>query len=453
VLVVHVAHGTRHPTPGRRHPAPGTERHPFGRLILGIVVISSLTSCGKKGPPLAPLVKIPTPPANFTAERRGSDVKVQFAVPTANTDGSKPANIERIDVYGFTGSFLVNDDQLLKLGTRVASLPVKAPRNPDAIDEPDEADEAPAEPDLESKGLDQGSLAQLEDPLTQAAFQTIELPRDRHKPASPSDADGVPGPLAGPPSSVPWRIYVAVGVNKGGHRRSISKRVTVPLVPAPGPPSGPQISYDETTLTLTWTSSPSIVQIQPPATGDLLPARFFGMDLPSFSYHVYEVSPHPAADSGTSGAPALDVRLTNEPVSEPRYVDTRMDWGATRCYTVRTVETVAGLPIESEALPPKCETLKDRFPPAAPKDLQLVQGESRIDLIWESNNEKDLAGYVVLRGTTPTDELEPITPVPIQQSTFTDPVQAGMRYWYAVQAIDKAGNASPPSDRKSEVAR
>ena len=423
------------------------------RGAIGILVVCSLVSCGKKGPPLAPLVKIPAPPADFTAERRGSDVKMQFAVPTANTDGSKPANIERIDVYGFTGPAAVSDDQLLKLGTRVASLPIKAPRDPDATDECDEPDESPEEPDLESQGLDQGAVAQLEDPLTQAAFQAIPLPRDRHKPAASSDAAVVTGPLVGPPAAVPRRIYVAVGVNKNGRRRSFSKRLLVPLVSVPSPPSTPQISYDENAVTLTWTPSTSAVPVQPPATGGLLPGRFIGLDVPTFSYHVYEVSPRAGADPAKIGAPGVDVRLTNEPVSEPRYEDKRMDWGTTRCYAVRTVETLAGLTIQSEALPPRCETLKDTFPPAAPRDLQAVPGEGRIDLIWESNNEKDLAGYVVLRATTATDKLEPITPAPIQPSTFTDTVPAGVQYWYAVQAIDKAGNASPLSDRRSEAAR
>jgi len=85
--------------------------------------------------------------------------------------------------------------------------------------------------------------------------------------------------------------------------------------------------------------------------------------------------------------------------------------------------------------------------------LQAISGEGRVDLIWEPSNEKDLAGYVVLRGGSPTDKLEPITPVPIQVPTFTDTVQAGVRFWYAVQAIDKAGNVSPLSDRKNEAAR
>ena len=32
-------------------------------------------------------------------------------------------------------------------------------------------------------------------------------------------------------------------------------------------------------------------------------------------------------------------------------------------------------------------------------------------------------------------------------------VQAGVRYVYAVRAVDKAGNASPPSNRVDETAR
>jgi hypothetical protein len=36
---------------------------------------------------------------------------------------------------------------------------------------------------------------------------------------------------------------------------------------------------------------------------------------------------------------------------------------------------------------------------------------------------------------------------------FTDPVKAGLQYEYAVQAIDKAGNISPMSNRQKDAAR
>ena len=84
------------------------------RLVVLVILVSPLCTagCGKKGPPLPPLLKIPAPPGNFSAERRGSDVALQFTVPSANTDGTRPANIARVDVYGFTGPTTVTDASL-----------------------------------------------------------------------------------------------------------------------------------------------------------------------------------------------------------------------------------------------------------------------------------------------------------------------------------------------------
>src|SRR5262249_1412241 len=46
---------------------------------------------GGRGPPLPPLVKLPIAPADITAERRGDHVDLQFTVPSANTDNTRPA--------------------------------------------------------------------------------------------------------------------------------------------------------------------------------------------------------------------------------------------------------------------------------------------------------------------------------------------------------------------------
>jgi hypothetical protein len=47
--------------------------------------------------------------------------------------------------------------------------------------------------------------------------------------------------------------------------------------------------------------------------------------------------------------------------------------------------------------------------------------------------------------------MAPVTPKPIQATTLRDPVQPGVRYVYAVQALDKAGNTSAPSSRSEET--
>ena len=99
-----------------------------------------------------------------------------------------------------------------------------------------------------------------------------------------------------------------------------------------------------------------------------------------------------------------------------------------------------------------CVTPKDTFPPAAPKNLQGVQAEGVVNLIWDPNQEKDLAGYIVLRAVG-SEELTPVTPEPISGQQFTSPVPSGARVVFAVRAVDKVGNLSPLSNRFEETAR
>jgi hypothetical protein len=79
-----------------------------------------------------------------------------------------------------------------------------------------------------------------------------------------------------------------------------------------------------------------------------------------------------------------------------------------------------------------------------------------MNLGWDANAEPDLAGYLVLRGEAPGDTLQPLTPVPITATSYEDKtVTAGVRYVYAIVALDKASppNRSAPSARVEETAR
>lgn len=403
--------------------------------------------CGKSGPPLPPLVKLPAAPANFVAERRGATVDVQFTVPAANTDGTRPANVERVDVYAITGPSSITDEQILKQGTRIGSVAVKAPRDPDQAAEPDDPD-AVIEPP-EGKGLDQGAVGHVAEQLTREALVPYDPENDARRKSSTNGEERI-RPLLGPATTIPSRTYVGLGISTRGRKGPFSPRVLVPLVPPPPPPGKPTIAYDEKAVVVTWPPITVSGMVQAPATDDVLPSTAIGVTAPAIAYNVYDVAQTAA---GASAEPlGSTIKLTKTPVPDAKFEDPRIQWGEKRCYTVRAVETVGGLAIESDAAPPECKTLTDTFPPAAPKNLQAVATEGAISLIWDPNTEKDLAGYLVLRGAS-GGALETLTQEPIQDPRYHDDVKPGVPYAYVVKAVDKAGNVSPESNRVEETAR
>jgi hypothetical protein len=201
-----------------------------------------------------------------------------------------------------------------------------------------------------------------------------------------------------------------------------------------------------------------VVPCVPPGS-TLLPARALSpLPTPIYGYMVYEMAPPefkpPVLQPGA--APPYPVLLTQQAVTDGTWSDTRFDVGVERCYSVTTVETLGQIVSESAPTPTVCVKTVDVFPPAAPKNLQAVASEGTISLIWDSNTEPDLAGYIVLRGPAGADKLTAITPTPIKESTFRDTaVKAGVRYAYVIVAVDSATpqNVSAQSNRVEETAR
>lgn len=427
----------------------GDRRRP--RAFLLVLVAVPFIACGVKGPPLPPLVRVPAAPGDLTAERRGDRVDLRFVVPAENTDGSRPANIERVDVYALTGPTNVSDEVLLKRGIRIASVEVKAPRDPDQTVEPGDpiSDVEPPQ----GSGLDQGGVADVHEDLGPAALQPVDVTGT----ASSADAKR-PRALVGPVGA-PLRTFVGVGVSTRRRRGPMSRRAVVTLSPAPPAPAQPNVTYDETSITVTWMPAAADAPANVASSGAVLPSTTFGIPTPAIASHVYEVTTStPGSGSartaqGKSPETAPETRLTKSPITETEFVDKRIEWGVERCYTVRVVWTLGELSVESDAAPPRCTTPTDTFAPAAPMGLTPIPSEGAITLIWNPNTEGDLAGYVVLRASVPAGALMPLTPAPIQLTTFRDPVARGARFAYAVKAIDKAGNASLESARVEETAR
>jgi hypothetical protein len=148
--------------------------------------------------------------------------------------------------------------------------------------------------------------------------------------------------------------------------------------------------------------------------------------------------------------------LNPAPLTAPSFERQGVEFGREQCFVVRTVQMIGAVALESSPSERICTTPSDVFAPAPPKELKAVAGTGVISLIWDANTEQDLAGYVVLRGEAPGDTLQPLTPMPIRETTFRDTtVKAGVRYVYAIVAIDNATppNSSAQSGRVEETAR
>lgn len=434
-------------------------------------------ACGKKGPPLAPYVRVPAPVGAVTAQRIGDDVLVSFPVPEANVDGQKPADIAALEVYAITAVSPPETDEQRKLATLVATIPVRPimPALPPA------ADGVEAPPALLPPGIDRGLPAVVKETLTAEMRVAVELPpKPGTQPVvAPADQEPVLGALVAPsPTLLPRRFYFVVGVSPRGRKSPASTPVPVPFEPGSSAPGAPQVVVAEAGMTITWAPSPDARTgafllpppvVAPPAVAanatpstvpppkpppPLLTAKSLGFQSEATTYHLFEVLP--PVEPANPFALTLPVGLTPAPLAVTSHAIAGVTFGKERCFFVRPVDKVAGAVVMGPASPQTCVTPTDTFPPAAPRSLAAIAGEGVISLIWEPNAEADLAGYLVLRGDAPGDTLRAITPEPVTATAYRDTTaRAGTRYVYVVVAVDRATpqNVSAQSNRVEETAR
>lgn len=464
-------------------PARLVTKRRFVTLLLAVLMLAAPAGCGKKGPPRAPLPRVPERASAVTARRLGGEVVVRFTIPTANADGRAPADVERVDVYAYTGSVTGEESiDILKEGTVVGSVKVRKPPQSEEEDrkarrereQQQQPPPPPPPPEPKPPGTyDQGETASMTEALTPALMapdKAVVAERDKMaRRAGPPvfRAFRWPGP-----TELPRRYYAAVAVSPNGKKSGVSQRAIVPLVKPTSPPAIVDFRYTETAITVLWTPPPDaprpiigepvsalptptaappppeapappkpVVVLEPLTSRSIVPNR------PPATYNVYDAKPD---DTG------LIKPLNPQPLEAPVFVDTRLEFGTERCYFVRTVTAIGDLTVESDPSETRCVTPLDIFPPAPPRNLAAVGGEGVISLIWEPNTEADLGGYLVLRGEAPGETLLPLTPAPIRETTFRDTdVKPGVRYVYVVQAVDNAEppNVSAPSNRVEEAAR
>lgn len=406
-------------------------RPPASWLALAVGLGVTLAACGKKGPPLAPLRPVPAAVATLKARRLGDLARLTFIVPSSNADQSTPADLERIEIYGLTIDPAGDDpdlDELIGGAMLVASIDVKPPAPPPGEGEAPTAAE-PAPPPDPRPG--QGDEVTVEETLTDETRSPVLFGTAREGPR--------PGPrtlAALTPEADDERTYVAIAISQRNRRSASSPRVTVPLGPMPPPPAGFGLGYTESALVVSWEPGP------PDPWQPIWPLFKYGRGV-----DVYEVT----GEGRISPAP-----LDAAPVTDSTFEVPLEAFGEPRCFVARTTESLGTRVWSGGLTTPACVTPVDTFEPAAPTGLAAVSSGGVINLIWNANDERDLAGYLVLRAEAPDGTLRAVTPAPIRDTTYHDAdVRPGVRYVYAVVAVDNASppNASEPSAKVEETAR
>ena len=470
------------------------------RLLVSIASLALFTigACGKKGPPLAPLRLVPAPVEDFSIRRIGSEVFLNFNVPTENSDGSTPADIGSVELYALTAHSFpsteppLTDREFRRTATLIATFEVHQPAEPEDLEDGESDEESTADAQavpsltvIEDAGYVQGQRLSFIETLTPEMLMPVDLTEIRRRSRRRSNEQDkkqlelqqLQGPLVSPPFvPPPNRFYAAIGVTRGG-RRSPAEPIPMRLTDPPHSTAYPSVQYTSDVVTMTWIPAREARRlVQVPVSDSFLqssPIEEFGQ--PSrlritSRYNVYEVA------KNTNVTDVTPIPLNDTPLESLQFQDPRVEFGLERCYIIGTLKQVnrmvidpsesvetadaesvdATEPVETfemmiESLPSTqtCVKFVDTFPPAPPTNLVAVANVGTINLIWNSSSEADLAGYQVLRAEATGETLQPLHSGIITETTYRDTSAiAGV-------ALDtaKAPNISGPSNQVQETPR
>lgn len=132
-------------------------------------------------------------------------------------------------------------------------------------------------------------------------------------------------------------------------------------------------------------------------------------------------------------------------VEQPSFDDRSFEYERPKTYRVQTVSRTGNPLMLSEPSEALTVIPRDAFPPAAPAGVSAAWVGRRVQLVWEPNEESDLAGYYLYRGTNPLRMERASELITINRYADVAPSEAEELY-YQVTAVDIYGNESEPSE-------
>jgi hypothetical protein len=406
------------------------------KLVLGSSLAAlciASAACGKKGPPLPPIVHIPSAVEKMDAKRRGNDVTVTVTIPSKNIDGTVPVDIGRIEIFGYTGTNPPPAGRFLEVGTLVGTITVPEPK-PDA--NPDLAP-PPGTPVP-------GGTATVTESLTQESFVAKPMPPDPTvKRVTPRPLPGIPAAQTVAAEGPLRRFYFAVPFSPRGRLGPPGTVAELRLTALPEAPAEMTATYLADAVRLEWEPSGGLIGflLERSLAPELSPLDNPLPEAPTASgttaalqgptrYNVYRevaalesTTPAATTPAAAPAAPTPDseAAINSAPIDTLTFTDPLpgLD-GRRRCYVVRAVRGDGVQMVEGTPSERRCIVPLDDFPPEAPMRLSTVVSEGAITVMWEPNAESDIAGYLVLRGEPGDATLSLVTDTVVTVAQFTD---------------------------------
>ncbi|MFC2142709.1 fibronectin type III domain-containing protein [Acidobacteriota bacterium] len=382
--------------------------------LTGMVALLALfCSCGKKGPILPPLVKIPQAVEGAVLAQIGTEFHLRWRLPSSYTDGSPIEKFAALEIWIFeldkeVGPS-VEDEEKVEEAEKEAQEEIKE-ETPDAAPIPAAAFVPPGPDRMRSE-------ARLLEEVLPERFGEFQ-----------KDPEGAPLEFSHVFSfersqiGKKWYGFSFKVRDARGRFSDFSSWVTAEPLNVTVFPRGLKADLSRNRITLTWRA----------------PARNLDQTEPAVltGYNVYR-----------SAGKEDPRKLNAAPITEATYEDRDIVFGSTYRYFVRAVTGTAAPLGESEDSRPVEVEAKDTFAPSAPKGLIAIAGEDFISLSWDRSRERDLASYRVWRRPSGAGEYELMTPEGIKEASYTDSsAQKNIRYEYAVTSLDQEENESPRSD-------
>jgi hypothetical protein len=356
------------------------------RLAISLALLAPLTlaACGRRGPPLAPELRLPAAVADLAATVVPDGVRLTWTLPGTRVDRSPVKDLARAEVY-----------------RRLEERGAAAPPRPAVLSFGGLFGGPPELP-----GFERVANITLKDPgPAEVSGRAVTF----------TDAQGL---------ALGRRYtYVVIAVDDQGRPSPPSNRAAIAVAAAPAAVTALAARPGDREVRLTW-SAPASLADGAPLTGEVV-------------YNVFRATT----------AEARPARPLNpEPLASPGYLDLGVQNDSTYYYSVQALRGRGG-PV-SPLSQVVSATPEDQTAPAQPRSLVAVVTGATVRLAWEAVADSDLAGYHVYRSTTAGRGHVKLTDRPTTGSTFVDDrVRSGETYYYVVTAIDRSrrANESVPS--------